>query len=334
MNDQAGRHKRRAIPRGPISTFVAAIAAMALGLLVSAFPSGREMLDKYSILFSVFIAVSFALLMLVGMFELFLEVREERRGKAAILQRLENRDSLQKSVSTLVTFVERREKITVTDDGDGIFDCTYRVVYDPGDDANSQSGFVENLHFPVVIDLPSEQETAGANVHVRSIQVDEDQIPVDGRYVPQELRRRITPDKDGPTSPAQEYGVVIVPVSMSASRSERRVRIVTEYKSIFKARFSQDYVIVDIPYLTRSLEVTICAGDPDSAIWPPARASVLEATCEMMDLSDVSEALEQSRNLSRENHGIKWTTTRSKIGYRYKIYFKVIPAGAKPHDAA
>jgi hypothetical protein len=228
-------------------------------------------------------------------------------------------EDLRDRVSPLVTFAKRSEIITVTDDGDGIFDCTHVVEYNPHDD-DRDDWVIEQLHFPVLIDLPSGNAKAGANVEQLSITVDGNPI-AQGAYVPQESR---VPYSNGSNaSLLREYGIVQVPVRLSINNRTVRIHTKIKYKSIFKDRYTSDYVIVDIPHVTRKLSVTIRAANNSKRI-VPAPGDALTATCQMMDLKDRVEEIKQSAFIEADHaKEIVWSTENAKIGYRYALRFKV-----------
>jgi hypothetical protein len=293
--------------------YVAVFSAIAT-LIVPIYLSDTLLLQYKGLIIGLVVAA-------IGATSVLITVEALRQTLEASNKDAENWSTLAK-VPSLVTFVERTEKITVTDTGDGIFESLHRVEYNP-----DHNRTIDRLHFPVIIDLPEKMEPPGCNIQVESIIVDGEELPTDA-YAAKEIRRAYESNPDGQKIP-QEYGIVTVPVALNEQRRQAIVNLKIKYKSIFKNRSSKDYVIVDIPYVTKHLAVRICAENTQLEVRGPIGKQIIDATCEMMDLTDSTEENYQLSNISNGPKDIQWTTRSAKIGYRYKLWFRVVDPKAR-----
>jgi hypothetical protein len=275
-----------------------------------------EVLIKYHGLVYAFLIVLVALAALVAVGDAMLQAR-------GVLAEMEKTGAhLRDKVPLLVTFERRVETVTVSNDGDGIFESEHRVRYNGNDEHD-----ITRLHFPILIDLQGGKDgEPGDNVLVESVQVDGLEEQVTGSYEPQE-RRQPMKATEGQEPVWQEYGVVRVPVELNRNKRIAEVHIRIKLKSIFKeSAAGGDYVIIDIPYVTESLSIAVKAEDPKQAVRRRiANDSTIEATCEMMDLRDGIEESRQSPSIRLKSHQLRWETGTAKIGYRYRLWFHVSP---------
>lgn len=316
------------VARTVIWIFVSGLLATVIGFLLSILGANSDVLVKYSDVFKMFVGSVLALFVLAMLYQLISDLRDEARKLRETAIRAENASRLSNNVSTLVTFVDRRENILVRNDGSGVFECTYVVAYSPQPGA-AHNGVVKHLHFPVILDIPDEQSSSGRNVTLHSLKVDGQAVPVADAYVPQELRRRLALRPDGVAPLPQEYGFITAPVSLSASNRQHRIEILIEYKDIFNAHRTGDYIVVDIPYLTRDLLVRVRAEDKACAVRPQVKGPLLCAIGEMMDLQDDFEGESQASAIVQAGKTLEWRTSSAKIGYRYMIQFRIVPVNGQ-----
>ncbi len=292
---------------------IVAVLSLLAGFIVTLLAT-ESVLDKYSkLIVALFIALT-GLVFFFALTDLWEKIRDSRNE-------MDDKWRAIDKVPSLVTFVDRTEKITVTDEGDGIFESHHIVEY-----TSDHKETIDQLHFPILLDLPERVEP-GVNIEVLSISVEGTELPTDA-YSTKEIRRAYQADTGTRIVP-QEYGIVKVPVTLNDQRSRANISVTIKLKSIFKARASRDYVIVDIPYVTKKLSVRICAENDKDAIRSPIGERI-EAICEMMDLKDKTEETYQLSNVSHGPKDIQWTTENAKIGYRYLLWFRVVKETKKP----
>jgi hypothetical protein len=302
--------------RQTVTNIVISIASLICGFLLNVFAT-EAVLIKYNNIIISFITVLVGITIFLILMDLVNQIKETQ-------QKIDEDSDILDKVASLVTFIERKETVTVTPEGDGIFEDRHTVRYTAEDDTR-----IEQLHFPIIIDIPGLTDPPGSNVLVMAISVDGTQVPTDA-YIPKEIRHPCRTYDGRPQTP-QEYGIVKVPVSLSKQKRQSVIIIKIRYKSIFKEFASSDYVVVDIPYVTRNLSVRICAENSNCEVRAPAGADLIEATCEMMDLNDRFEAIRQSPKVSNGPKYIEWNTQDAKIGYRYIMRFRVIDLNTRGH---
>jgi hypothetical protein len=306
-----------------VTNVIIGLFSIVFGFLISVFIN-EALLIKYNNLIIGLIVLVFCAIALLYFTDTLEQVRDTHKEVEGDLNAIDDKWNALDKVPSLVTFLERTDTIKVTDAGDGIFESFYQVEYNSDDDAG-----IHHLHFPVILDLVGMEEESGGNVEVQSILVDGVRKSTHDAYSAREIRKPHNPNRG--TLP-QEYGIVNVPVELNSQHKRAAIILKVKYKSIFKSHRTGDYVIVDIPYVTKELNVSIHAENNNSEVVPSPGPHTIEAKCEMMELEDRIEEIHQLPNVSNKPKSIEWHTKNAKIGYRYRLHFQVVDAEDRPQS--
>jgi hypothetical protein len=239
------------------------------------------------------------------------DLREAVKNRTQCLKAIEK-------VPSLVIFKKRSDAITVYPNGDALFEYSHTVAI--------ESDQVKPiLHFPVLVDLDQKATEFGRRVQLEDIIVNNVRIPTHGAYTSKEVRH---PNPCLPNNPVPtEYGVVSVPVKLGQGYNECDLVMRFRLKGVFTNSSVRDYVIVDIPYMTEELEVRIMPQDANESVILLERMDdarlFIDAYGEMMDMYDHRESLMQSESIRHKNEVIVWRTSMAKLGYRYKLWFRI-----------
>lgn len=122
---------------------------------------------------------------------------------------------------------------------------------------------------------------------------------------------------------ALEQGCVHVPLYSSARKGEIiRLKIILLFKDMFCEYRSNEFVIVDIPYITENMSLVVK---------PQSNSKRIEVTNNYFNVhemngenTDVEEQAKQRKNCLPDSNSLKWKTKYPKLGYRYVFSFKLI----------
>ena len=122
---------------------------------------------------------------------------------------------------------------------------------------------------------------------------------------------------------ALEQGCVHVPLYSSARKGEIiRLKITLLFKDMFCEYRSNEFVIVDIPYITENMSLVVK---------PQSNNKRIEVTNNYFNVhemngenTDVEEQAKQRKNCLPDSNSLKWKTKYPKLGYRYVFSFKLI----------
>lgn len=265
------------------------------------------------ILFWAGVAFLFVLLCSGTILEIGDTLRRFRRASREILETA-------KTVPDVVRFVERSDHLTVDAEGNGRFRLDY-LIESNVDDA------IHQLSFPVTFDVNDTSVEPGDLLSVERIEVNNQQIACSGRYKP----RRVCTVLAGPAPKVVEYGVLSVPVNLSVGVLSCRVSVELVMKKAFTQLANEETIIVDVPYVTENLTVSIATSRPGGVCELLEGREPIDARSEMMELGDRNESTTRSNEIQAHGREILWKTKYPKLGYRYTLWFKVTerrPAGA------
>ncbi len=298
------------------------IGSLVLGVVSTIVAGSDKVLISYRGLISGFVLVLLGCIIAGILFQILLDIKHNLRQMSMVGQNVVNK------VPFLVVFTYRHESISVSDDGDGVFECRHRVEYN-----GTLGNGIGTLNFPVIFDLKDPTAAPGSWIEVQSLTIDGKPNSTHGIYKAQE-KRTVYSGEGGQTSGhTREYGIIQVPVNLNINNRYSEIHFRLLFKGVFDGSDHGDYVIVDIPYLTNSLVIRIHSSQSGSYIGRAVGKQNVEANCEMMELEDLVEGNFQSQNVRESQAYIEWRTDRAKIGYRYSLWFRSVKQPPKATSA-
>jgi hypothetical protein len=250
----------------------------------------------------VFFAAAVATLVLVQLKERAQELRDAKED-------LDLEETVKETIPTNLWFRRRTDVLTLGDGGDAELEWDFELAL-PGDDGESR------LNFPIFAE--SDGSDTEYPIAVKSIKVDGVARETRDALEPIEFRKSLVPGR-----PSSQYAVLTVPVGLGPMHGDScRVQITLAFNGVFRNAFDDDSWSVDIPHVTESLEVTIRA--PQKRVGLPVNTdNPVEAISALMDVPDHEESTEQSKQSDYVEDSLHWKTTSPKLGYRYKVHFRV-----------
>lgn len=299
-----------------IRAFVVAIATALITMLGAVVPQINDSVGAgwiFAIGYSIIFLTSFGLLVTLGN-SFVTQYVEASRGLASD-------QILMESVPTLVRFRSRTDVFTIDPCGRVLLNWEFEV------EKGSRQRWT-TLEFPIL----AESKIEGDPSHDEgTVPVDLTSVLVDGEDMTntavlrfEERRSLIATNRN------LDYGRLSVPVRLEEGRSRAKLEIAVVYDVLCKMNASIDFVIIDVPYVTDDLHVEVRHQDPTCSIAPPVRTSgevderPVLATSAVMGFTDSWETELESDNLVAESGHLIWRTHAPKLGYRYKLNFRVV----------
>jgi len=223
-------------------------------------------------------------------------------------------ERLSRVVPTLITFRRRSDTLVVERDGNGILTWDFELSSDP-------SVTVTELNFPFYLEVPS-KNAPPRPVIIDSVEVNGEFHEPQGVY---EFVERRVPVSHGGTTAAYlvEYGRLRVPVDLGQGREICRVRVRIKLYGVLLTHVPTNYLLVDIPYVTEQLVVTIMSPSSTVRKYLGRGGVALEVSAGLMDTPDPTEIAIQNHQCRQAGPALIWETDSSKLGYRYKLYFQL-----------
>jgi hypothetical protein len=211
------------------------------------------------------------------------------------------------AIPSFVVMENRRDHFQIHDSGSAKIKSSFDLSTDV-------DGVLREIMFPIFAERPT--ATNNSPVKVERVVVDgRDEMPAES-YFPLQVRHLF---KSKAGSLPVEYGVLKVPVQL-----QRGMHSHVEFEltlDAFHNRFVKEFAIVDIPYITKALEVVIEC--PDGYMVRPCEPvdETIVATSSIVENKDPSETASQRHEWRTSGRSLVWTTEHPKLGYRYKVYF-------------
>ncbi len=243
--------------------------------------------------------------------EVWSRLNEERAAK-------DDMEALQQSLPMMVRFKRRADTMTIQD-----HEGTALIHYDVDLESPSEDD-ITKLDWPIVVDLDKGGADYGKRVELKSLKLNDIVRSTVHRYHPRQQRSGTDSD------PPKEYGVLTLPVELQKGVSTCNLKFELELKKVFgnaskESGVKEDYLIVDIPYVTDNLHVEInIAPAAGKSVQPAHRPSPIDAGSLAMETSDLGETYRQGQTLKAIDQKISWKTSFPKLGYRYKVWFYII----------
>lgn len=213
-------------------------------------------------------------------------------------------ETLQQVLPHLLFFSRRKDYFTVLPNGDGELLWSFHIIKEAEEP-------LQFLYFPVSFERNKD------DFNLKNMYVEIIRSTLDGkRCLANYNVKSVSHEIDLP----MESGYIEVPVLLDMGKKEFDLEIYIKIKGLFKNFAIKEFVFVDIPYVTEKLEVKInvSSGYNINIINPFFEA------CE--ECSQNSDSAEISRQMSKCNiitDRIQWRTQYPKLGYHYKIQFRV-----------
>ncbi len=309
-----------------VRAFVVAIATALITMLGAVVPQINESVGKewiFLVGYSIIFLASLALLVTIGgSFVLQYVAASEGVVSDQILM---------DSVPTLVRFRSRSDVFTIDSCGRVALNWEFEV------EKGSRQRWT-TLEFPVLAESRQvddvEDEQRAVPVSVRQVMVDSDNMTNTAVLRFEERRSLVDSSRN------LDYGRLSVPVRLEEGRSRAKLQIELVFDVLSKTNAMIDYVIIDVPYVTDELHVEVRHQDASCSIAPPVSTSgevderPVLATSAVMGFTDSWETELESDNLVAESGRLIWKTHAPKLGYRYRLNFRVVGSQLLPVGAA
>jgi hypothetical protein len=219
-------------------------------------------------------------------------------------------EAVKHAVPSLVTFRKREDTLTlIGSEGDARLEWLFELT-SPADT------YTKTLTFPIFAegDRPRDEPPP---ITIERIEVNDEPREVKGALRPVERRVSVEAGR-----PSLEYALLHVPVDLGRKETFCRVRLQMYFRGVFPNCGEQEAFYVDVPYLTKSLRVSV-AADHGAVRMPPDRPNGVEAISGLMEVDDPSESGLQSVHCRHATNALVWEPPHPKLSYRYKVWFRV-----------
>ena len=289
--------------RGGRSTFVASVISVLITLLavVAADASGLKEADK--VLPVVYVLIALVSVVLIGVYaETFIrEFRAERK-------KLKFATLLTNTTPTFVSFTSREDLLTLRASGDATLEWHFELSV-------PQDILIPNLPIPIYTEIDGSGDYDWDRISLESVEVN-GEVQNGGQLSRQELRLAQVQDR-----PSFQRWVLNVPVDLGKGKESCSLKILLTLRGVFPRAGDIETFYVDIPYLTESLTVTVCA--PECRVREPIEIGAIHAASASMEAEDAREAVSQSEKCRAVGPALVWKTAAPKMGYRYMLRFRV-----------
>jgi hypothetical protein len=226
---------------------------------------------------------------------------------------VDSQQALVRAIPQLVAFKRREDHLLVKPNGDGILSWYFELRADPNESINE-------LILPVYVEIPS-HETIRRAILVEAIEVDG--AAQETRGALQLIERRQPMDRPPGEPEVVEYEHLSIPVNLERGRDSCRVYVRVRMLDTFPHAFTMEPLFIDIPYFTEQLQVRIESEQHSVRLPLSEGTEIVTAMSSLMRLPDTSEAELQSALCQEEGRALIWRTDSAKLGYQYKIFFKL-----------
>lgn len=274
------------------------IIVVVISLLATALSS--KILDEKKVDFFCFllICVLSEVVVVIYLFCAVTELKEQNKIKR-------EQGYLQQVLPHLLFFSKRNDFFTVLPNGDGELLWSFHIIKEAEE-------LLQFLYFPVSF----ERKKDDFNLERMYVKIIGSKL--DGKNCLANYNiKSVSHEMELPV----ELGYIEIPVLLDIGKKEFDLDIHIKIEGLFKNFETKEFVYVDVPYVTESLEVKISVSSGYNInICNP----FFEACEEGSQNSDSAEISRQMSKCDIISDRIQWRTLYPKLGYRYKIQFRVL----------
>ncbi len=210
---------------------------------------------------------------------------------------------LLKAMPHLLAFSKRNDNFNVLKNGDGILKWHFHIKKETKEK-------LQYLYFPIVFELDDVNEK---NSNVQIIE-----SKINGEYCQAEyvFKSISLVDNGDPL----ETGYILVPTLLDIGKREFDLYLNIKIKKLFKRYDIKEFIIVDIPYITKEMKVTINVDDGYNL---KPITNFLEVHESSANNFDAGEMHRQTSNCKINSESLVWEAEYPKLGYQYKISFQM-----------
>jgi hypothetical protein len=293
--------------KGGRNTFVASVISVLITLLAVVASDANDLKEADKVLPVVYVLIALASAVLIGVYaEAFIrEFRAERK-------KLKFATLLTNTTPTFVSFTSREDLLTLRASGDATLEWHFELSV-------PQDISITNLPIPIYTVIDTESDGGGdydwGRISLETVEVN-GEVQNSGQLSRQELRLAQVQDR-----PSFQRWVLNVPVDLGEGKGSCSLKIRLTLRGVFTSAGDIETFYVDIPYLTESLIVTVCA--PECKVREPIDIGAIHAASASMEAEDAREAVSQSEKCRAVGPALVWKTAAPKMGYRYMLRFRV-----------
>lgn len=211
---------------------------------------------------------------------------------------------LLKAMPHLLAFSKRNDNFNVLKNGDGILKWHFHIKKETKEK-------LQYLYFPIVFELDDVNEK---NSNVQIIE-----SKINGEYCQSEyvFKSISLVDNGDPL----ETGYILVPTLLDIGEREFDLYLNIKIKKLFKRYDVKEFIIVDIPYITKEMKVTINVDDGYNLKPITNFLEVHESSANNFDAGEMHRQISNCKINNSES--LVWETEYPKLGYQYKISFQM-----------
>ncbi len=223
--------------------------------------------------------------------------------------------NLSEALPTFLKISSRKDTFELQRDGTAILQWEFLVEADLASINYGINEFSLPIYFERNPNITTDNEIA---LEVISLSVDQRSLPTTQLYVPREIRKSLNNKEALPT----EFGSLMIPVGLTQKNSRCRIDLTVRLKGAFSNLFHSEYAIIDMPYITEYISVTVLPP-PGCLIHKLPENQMLIVTSVQAENIDLEETLAKRSDIVVNDNRFTWETKFPKLGYRYRLYFRV-----------
>lgn len=236
-------------------------------------------------------------------------------------------EGLANGLPQLLRMRERRDRFVLSPHGNATihwrFDLDASLVREP----------IRELVFPVFAEVFGETEEPSSVVELRDLRVNGSRENCADIYRPLELREML-PKSPQKLRSMMEFGVLRVPVLPLGEQKHCVIEIELYLKGAFPNLRTREFAIIDIPCITRDLEVVIEGSDGLRVRPSPLDEDKVVATLGLAEIRSLEETSRQATRWIMQGDRLVWRAEYPKLGFRYKVFFRLEDAEVRAEPAA
>lgn len=262
--------------------------------------------SEYEIIRQLMVVISFAIIIIIVALYLTIAILELRDIKLQINEN-NNELELMNTIPYVFVFKNRTDTFTISEDGDAELEWDFEIEKETDES-------ITFINFPILCERKDD------DTNMDSVSVEVKKLIVNGneQYNAKYELKSINIPKDSKRS--IEQGCVHVRLDSDTKKGAIfNVNIVLILKKVYYFVETEEFVVVDIPYITQNLTLNIV---------PKSSEQIIEVVNNFFNVHEVNgnntdndEKAKQCKKCITKNNGIIWKTEYPKLGYRYELSF-------------
>lgn len=209
-----------------------------------------------------------------------------------------------------IIFKKRKDIFTIYDNGDAKLEWNFQIE-------KKTDNNIEFINFPVIC------ERRDNNISMEFASVEIKEVIVNGKKLNNATYELKSLNSSKENTRTVEIGSIHVPLYLSKEDKDTiDITISLNFKDIFFEYERGEFVVVDVTYITKEIELLVVPESPNK------RIEVVDNFFNAHEVNgnnaDLVEQTEQAQKCSTDGNKLRWHTEYPKLGYRYEVSFKII----------